>query len=393
MKEKQQPTVIKLEDFIKDMDSAFDTGIVLYLGDANNRTIVEIDETKNLIKPENKDYRNTIVFQNVTFRSSKKVTYSKIFELYCDCHFVNCKFETDMEFRTERLLVLENCTTNSNIDICGGNPNLQNCDFHTSRISFKYCNNIVVGDSKFFGCHFIDFAEAYVTMRRCEITDDVYVEESHFMSFCFQGGKLKNFLFKDCHIHSLDLSDLVSSKTIDLKVNQIIIRSTFIDHAMFLSNHIKEIIIRSSMLNRSVCYDTKIPKISSQRSVGFIPTQQHLTLYKKAKVVEVHKDDRKRIDEVIVKLEVPDDAKRVYCDYGKIRVSKAVTVGFYKLNGKQYNLKTNRGHIVISQYGSDYEYVIGKTQKPVEAFDPTYGRCGSGIHGFESFQDAVDYII
>jgi hypothetical protein len=145
------------------------------------------------------------------------------------------------------------------------------------------------------------------------------------------------------------------------------------------------------MLNRSVTYDNKLPKIFSERSVGFIPTQQHLTLYKKAKVV--CKDTGKQIDEVIVKLEVPDDAKRVYCDYGKIRVSKAVTVGFYKLNGKTYTLNTKRGHIAVAQYGTGYEYEIGKTQKPKEAFDSTFGRCGSGIHGFESFQEAVDYIL
>ena len=175
-----------------------------------------------------------------------------------------------------------------------------------------------------------------------------------------------------------------------LKVDQIFIRSTFIDHATFLSDHIKELNVRTSMIVRAVSYDNKLPKISSERSVSFIPTQQHLTLYKKARVI--NKADQKRVDEVIVKLEVPDDAKRVYCDFGKIRVSKAVTVGFYKLNGKTYNLKPNR--MVIAGYScTGYEYEIGKTQKPEEAFDPTYGRCGSGIHGFESFQEAVDYVL
>jgi hypothetical protein len=51
MKAKQQPTVVKFEEFIKDMDSAFDAGITVYFGDANNRTIVEIGETLNRIIP------------------------------------------------------------------------------------------------------------------------------------------------------------------------------------------------------------------------------------------------------------------------------------------------------------------------------------------------------
>ena len=391
MKAKQQPTVVKFEDFIKDMDSAFTAGTTVYFGDANNRTIVEIDETLNRIQPKDKDYRNTIVFQNVTFRSVKKINYSRIFEIYCDCNLVNCRFETNMELRTERSLSLDNCTAICDVKIYGGNPSLKNCNFSTSFISFEACSNVVVWDSKFYGCHFGGFCEGYVTMQRCEITENVDVEASHFASFNFIGGKLKNFQFKECHIHSLDLSSQDSSSIVNLKVDQIYIRSSFIDHATFLSDHIKEINVRTSMLNKSVTYDSKLPKIFSERSVGFIPTQQHLTLYKKAKVV--CKDTGKKIEEVIVKLEVPDDAKRVYCDYGKIRVSKAVTVGFYKLNGKTYILNTRQRHTVIAQYDYEYEYEIGKTQKPKEAFESTFGICGSGIHGFESFKEAVDYIL
>lgn len=391
MKAKQQPTVVKFEDFMKDMDSAFDTGVTVYFGDANNRTIVEIDETLNRIQPKDKDYRNTIVFQNVIFRSTKRINYSRIFEFYCDCKLINCRFETNMELRTEHSLQLDNCTTICDVKIYGGNPSLKNCNFSTSFISFEACSTVVVWNSKFYGCHFGGFCEGYVTMQRCEITENVDVEESHFTSFNFIGGKLKNFQFKECHIYNLNLSSQYSSNIVNLKVNQIYIRSTFIDYATFLSDHIKEINVRTSMLNRSVTYDRKLPKIFSERSVGFIPTQQHLTLYKKAKVV--CKDTGNQIDEVIVKLEVPDDAKRVYCDYGKIRVSKAVTVGFYKLNGKTYTLNTRQRHTVIAQYGNDYEYEIGKTQKPKKAFDSTFGICGSGIHGFESFKEAVDYIL
>lgn len=399
MKAKQQPTVINFKDFIKDMDSAFDTGITVYFGDMNKRTIVEIDETLNRIQPEDKDYRNTAVFNNITFRSPKRVNYSKIFELYCDCKLINCRFETNVEFRTERNLVLENCSlgNGNDINLHGGNITLKDCDFCQSCVDFRSCSNIIVSDCKFFSCHFQSFCEAYVTVQRCEIQEDVYAEQSHFISFNFLGGKLKTFQFKECHISSLDLSSLDYSgfankfKPTSLKVDRILINSTFIDHATLISPYIKELNVKSSMLVRAISYDDKLPKISSERSVGFVPTQQHLTLYKKAKVI--CKDDQKKIDEIIVKLEVPDEAKRVYCDFGKIRVSRAVTVGFYKLNGKKYTLNTKKRHIVIAQYGHDYEYEIGKTQKPEETFDSTYGRCGSGIHGFESFQEAVDYIL
>jgi hypothetical protein len=47
----------------------------------------------------------------------------------------------------------------------------------------------------------------------------------------------------------------------------------------------------------------------------------------------------------------------------------------------------------LSKYEGDskFKYKIGETVKPSKEFDTTSGECGSGIHGYIDFVDAVKY--
>ena len=71
----------------------------------------------------------------------------------------------------------------------------------------------------------------------------------------------------------------------------------------------------------------------------------------------------------------------------KIRVSKAKVIGFYNLDGSVLPDDTE----VISSYDPKFKYKIGDTVKPTKEFDTTSGLCGSGIHGYIDFVDAVKY--
>ena len=90
---------------------------------------------------------------------------------------------------------------------------------------------------------------------------------------------------------------------------------------------------------------------------------------------------------MIIKLEVPEKAKRVYCDELKIRVSKAKVIGFYNLDGSVLPDDSE----VVSGYDHTFKYKIGDTVKPEKDFDPTSGSCGSGIHGYIDIGDAIRY--
>ena len=92
---------------------------------------------------------------------------------------------------------------------------------------------------------------------------------------------------------------------------------------------------------------------------------------------------------IIAKLVVPAEAKRVYCGLHKIRVSEAKCVGFYNCDGTEY--KPRKGYVITSLYSDSYYYELNKICKPTLAFDEIAGSCGSGIHGFIEFNEAVKY--
>lgn len=70
----------------------------------------------------------------------------------------------------------------------------------------------------------------------------------------------------------------------------------------------------------------------------------------------------------------------------KLRVSKAFVVGFFDLSGKKTRKRAFR-----SLYNSDFKYAKNKVVKPTRPFSCSDEICGSGIHGFMNFEDAVNY--
>ena len=394
MDKKIPQQTIKFDAFMKDKNLTYTEGATEYHGDPKNQVIVEIDNVTNFIDITTKGFNGNLVFQNVLFKAVWNIMSTKFEILAKHTTFKKCKFDVNTVFVTKAtdVLYLDNCKSgNYRHEICGGNVFVSKCNFTESNIVFNSCTGVNGSDSYFFRITLSNFGGSHATFTNCRVSTDLNISKSQFDIFGFYGGKVKDIWIATCHFNSLAISDYTGTmKPVKLETEQITIRNSFIYNASFLAESIKNIIAKVSIISRSVLYTKKIPNISSTRSTGFIPTQKHLTLYKKALVL--NRNSRVRVEPVIVKLEVPDDAKRVYCDSGKIRVSKATTADFYNLNGKQYNLKPDR--MVVAGYGGAwYEYEIGKNQKPDRKFDPEFGKCGSGIHGFESFQEAVDYIL
>ena len=93
-------------------------------------------------------------------------------------------------------------------------------------------------------------------------------------------------------------------------------------------------------------------------------------------------------NEVIVKLEIPEDAKRSSATGRKCRASKAIVLEIQDTEGNKIDSKaysTYKGAI-------DFEYIVGETVEPKKPFDENrYEECASGIHFFIDRQEAVDY--
>ncbi len=86
----------------------------------------------------------------------------------------------------------------------------------------------------------------------------------------------------------------------------------------------------------------------------------------------------------IAKLLIPGCAKRSHAFGRKCRASEAFVVAIF--DGEK---EVNNGY---STYNSSFEYVVGQTVKPKEAFSEDWqNECASGIHFFITRIEAENY--
>lgn len=87
-------------------------------------------------------------------------------------------------------------------------------------------------------------------------------------------------------------------------------------------------------------------------------------------------------NDVIVKLLIPEDAKRSSAYGRKCRCSKAITLAVFGGDGKT----------ATSIYDKDVIYEVGKETLPVMPFDKNrWNECASGIHFFITRKEAEDF--
>lgn len=95
----------------------------------------------------------------------------------------------------------------------------------------------------------------------------------------------------------------------------------------------------------------------------------------------------KRIKDVLVKLEIPADAKRSSATTNKCRCEKAKVLGFYdSLGSKELNIT----ELVNNRY-EKCKYVKGEMVYPDSFDEDRWIECGHGIHFFINKQDAINY--
>lgn len=108
-----------------------------------------------------------------------------------------------------------------------------------------------------------------------------------------------------------------------------------------------------------------------------VPSEGSFIAWKKANAVD---------ETVIIKLRIPEDAKR-FCANNKCRADKVEVLGFETLDGEKLPDDT----IVHSFWNPLFKYHIGFIEICKFNDDPQV-ECGGGIHFFLSREDAVNYV-
>ena len=95
----------------------------------------------------------------------------------------------------------------------------------------------------------------------------------------------------------------------------------------------------------------------------------------------------KKANGYIVKLRIPEDAKRSSATGRKCRCSKAVVLSITNKDGTDSGLSE-----IKSGYDSNFIYRVGETVSVDDFNDNRWVECAPGVHFFITRQEAVDYI-
>ena len=90
---------------------------------------------------------------------------------------------------------------------------------------------------------------------------------------------------------------------------------------------------------------------------------------------------------LIVKLEIPEDAYRCSATSKKCRCSKAKVLSITNLDGSE-----STSNVAVSKYDSSFVYRIGETVEVTDFDQNRWNECSTGIHFFMNREDAVKYV-
>ena len=94
----------------------------------------------------------------------------------------------------------------------------------------------------------------------------------------------------------------------------------------------------------------------------------------------------KKANNMIIKLEITEDAKRTSATSRKCRCNKAKVLGIYDYN---HNLLEDKE--VASDRDKDFIYRVGEVAEVKDFDEDRWNECSTGIHFFINFQEAVKY--
>lgn len=89
---------------------------------------------------------------------------------------------------------------------------------------------------------------------------------------------------------------------------------------------------------------------------------------------------------MIVKLEIPDEARRNSATGRKCRCDKANVLEIQNIDGTKAATD-----VVHSMYDPSFKYRVGETVEVEDFCEDRFKECVAGIHFFVNRQEAVDY--
>ncbi len=219
----------------------------------------------------------------------------------------------------------------------------------------------------FEGIKFTSVKFIYVDNRLFNLTNCTL----RYCSFNYCNMKIKSFIGCTFVGTDFNLCDISSSFISKCSMSDVIFKCSDLSFTVFNDVDGKYTHFYSCDMDRCSAINSNIifPR--------HVPSEGSFIAWKKAKAVD---------EAVIIKLRIPEDAKR-FCVNNKCRANKVEVLGFETLDGEKLPDDT----IVHSFWDSLFKYHTGLIEVCNFNDDPQV-ECGRGIHFFLSRDDAVNYV-
>lgn len=219
----------------------------------------------------------------------------------------------------------------------------------------------------------------YSSLKNCNFSNSVINDASFYnsdLSFSnFSGAKSKYSYFNEANMTSANLEEADFSGTI---FDHACLKDAHINNAIFRFARFTYADLRGIDLRKGDFYKASLHKAlvdDEQRELYpfACPINGSFIAYKKA-------------GQYIIKLEIPEDAKRSSATSTKCRCDKAKVLCIEKRGGAPTDVKS-----VSSDYDRNFIYTVGETVCVNDFDDDRFNECSTGIHFFVNRKDAVMY--
>lgn len=323
-------------------------------------------------------------------------------------HFRN-KIDLTHRFSGTTILKFSNCVISSNAVDSVGKVTLLFGDIHVVFDNCKFPYGFIIS-TKLGKLEFVKCESKYTMRLTC--SGRCVVNQCKFGGLeLFNCSKMHLDIINNTEIESwmeVELCDGIDIRMLDGKIDVIMINDSFFNlvkivptlktvkltntmgGSMIFCNDITEFYANDCAVFNGLMVRGTIASKHVYRCVRMFPPEKNLTLYKKCHMCA---DASMVAESVILQLAVPNSAQRVYSEANKLRVSEATVTGIFYVDGTPVPKAVYESQTIYSAFDAKYEYHMGAVQKPTLLFDDTAGKCASGIHGFITFDEAVEYML
>jgi uncharacterized protein YjbI with pentapeptide repeats len=335
--------------------------------------------------------------------------------------------QADLSYQTLKFIDFSDCQLNkanfqfANIDHCVFNhAKLVSANFNWATIAatdFKYANmyGAMFNHSSLSQDNF-DYADLRFTEFNQGSIASCSFKMCNGQCATFKFSKLNYCGFKGANLHQMVVIN--TSLFSDYFEGATLTKSTFLNASIGMCAFNNSILIGSmfdglkidvpkSQFDNAVLSNTKFIDVDFTNATGLslfgtsakisdctnvpcpmaCPSNGSFIGWKKGRVI--NKDGKER--DCIIKLEIPETAKRSSATSRKCRADKVKVLEIQYLNGRKYPADTVAFPLFKSP-ATDTQYVVGKITKCSEKFETNrWKECASGIHFFITYEEALKY--